>query len=534
MAVNFDLHNRLEPWREHQADLQRGFLAEIADPVWFLGRQWQLGEHQGEDAASPVLVRVAYRRQPIGEDPSRPGQFPGRGPDEEKPLTPAETIVEGEPDDWWTLGRRIRLGRAAYERAGPLLDNLPAHERAALGLPPLPPPYDVFAGGYDGLAMFRRRQALQLPPDLFAECPTVARGDHWRAAKFVYETSFALAATPGALRIARHDGGEIDWWSAEATDPLPEAGDDQRFAAVQQPARFNYPGAPAPRWWQIEDARVDIGGFPPDRSHFPTLLLLDLLLEHSNDWFTFHLDAQIGDIVTVDGITVVDIFGDEYSSADPRWTARLSTPATGSLFRLRGWEAAPGALALWPVAATPVTGEALEQVALGVDEDANLLWAVEERADGRILASLENEPAPSPALAPNPDLEAGSAIAYLYQPSTATPHHWHPYVLDVDPEARRRFVQARLVDFTQPPQTPTWLAPAPRARLLADDQRGPGDPFHAVDPGEAPVSGLRLDRRYVLARRTDGSPVLWVQRRRLPLLSPPAHRLRFDVLQEGS
>jgi hypothetical protein len=32
------------------------------------------------------------------------------------------------------------------------------------------------------------------------------------------------------------------------------------------------------------------------------------------------------------------------------------------------------------------------------------------------------------------------------------------------------------------------------------------------------------------ARRTDGTPVLWTQRRRHPLLTPPALALRFDAL----
>jgi len=47
-----------------------------------------------------------------------------------------------------------------------------------------------------------------------------------------------------------------------------------------------------------------------------------------------------------------------------------------------------------------------------------------------------------------------------------------------------------------------------------------------------PSLGLRLERRYMLARGTDGQPVLWSQRRRLPLLAPPALGVRFDLMQE--
>ena len=37
---------------------------------------------------------------------------------------------------------------------------------------------------------------------------------------------------------------------------------------------------------------------------------------------------------------------------------------------------------------------------------------------------------------------------------------------------------------------------------------------------------------YVLGRRTDGQPVLWIQRRRTTLNAPPTSMLRFDVLEE--
>src|SRR5690349_21258750 len=71
MAVVYDLMRRLEA-EPRLEDLARGFKAETADPVWFLGRHWQLGEHLGEDASSPV--RVEYRPSlvpvdPLGGDP---------------------------------------------------------------------------------------------------------------------------------------------------------------------------------------------------------------------------------------------------------------------------------------------------------------------------------------------------------------------------------------------------------------------------------------------------------------------------------
>ncbi len=44
---------RTEP-RGTSGTLEAGFAARLGDPLWMLGRQWQLGELLGEDAGSPV------------------------------------------------------------------------------------------------------------------------------------------------------------------------------------------------------------------------------------------------------------------------------------------------------------------------------------------------------------------------------------------------------------------------------------------------------------------------------------------------
>ncbi|MDP8910419.1 MAG: hypothetical protein M3N47_15170, partial [Chloroflexota bacterium] len=77
-------------------DLDAGLRAAVADPVWFLTRQWQLGEHQGEDASSPVAVRATVSHTPLSFDAADPAMDPTN--------RPGEALVEGEPGDWWTIG----------------------------------------------------------------------------------------------------------------------------------------------------------------------------------------------------------------------------------------------------------------------------------------------------------------------------------------------------------------------------------------------------------------------------------------------
>src|SRR5436309_13247593 len=100
----YTLYRSVEPARP-LGDLARGVRARVADPVWFLARQWQLGEHRGEDASSPVAVDVSSTHAPITYEPTRPDLDPT--------VVPAEALLETEPGDWWTIGRRVRLGRAA-------------------------------------------------------------------------------------------------------------------------------------------------------------------------------------------------------------------------------------------------------------------------------------------------------------------------------------------------------------------------------------------------------------------------------------
>jgi hypothetical protein len=496
----FDVLLRLEP-DPHQHDLSRGWAAELADPVWFLGRQWQMGEHQGEDASSPVTVELAPQVTPIE---------PAAGQHSLDPATiPAQAILESEPGDWWTIGRRVRIGRMVAEHAQAHGITLPAH----LTLADLPVPYDRLSGtGPDGRTMWLQRGALGLDESWFGTPgpPPAEPVDHWDPAELSYSADLAAGGT--TLTISRHDGGDLDWFNADAAAPLTAAPAGDPIQLI--PGRLHYPSAPLPRWWQIEDAQASIGGEAPDRAALATLVLIDLIVNHSNDWFTFSLPAPTGHIVTLADATVIDSFGD-------RWP--LSAPADWSLHTTTGLD--HGSIVLWNTARTPLTGPVMDDVVIGIDEDANLVWAVEQVVAGRTLPT----PTP-PATPPASHGDAETPPTYSYLPMTPIPRYWHPYVLDVV-NGLRRFVQGRAADLSGP--TPQLLPP-PICDLLADPKAQPGGPVHQLEPAAIPAEGLRIQRRSMLARATNREPVLWTQRRRDLLLAPPTFALRFDVLQRDA
>jgi len=117
--------NRLEP-RARQTDFARALRAEIADPAWMLGRQWQFGEMRGEDTGSPVRAQIATRAARIeatGRDPTR---LDPRVRDE-----PLEACVERETYFRDDLRWRAQLGRRLLE----ILDDAGARYDALGVLP---------------------------------------------------------------------------------------------------------------------------------------------------------------------------------------------------------------------------------------------------------------------------------------------------------------------------------------------------------------------------------------------------------------
>ncbi len=508
------LHFRLEPLSP-TTDFHRGLRARVADPVWFLTRQWQLGELQGEDVSSPVSVSVSVTHEPLRYAPRRPDLDPAH--------IPAEALVEAEPGDWWTVGRRVRLGRAA----APLLPALPPQRLQTLRLGPLPPPYEALSGELDGRAIFTA--GLLAGHALWNEVPSPT-ADNWSSRRLTHEARFS-AGTRG-LDVRDHDGGDVDWYTADAGAAVLRA-DSGTAASMPAPrqllvSRLSYPGAPHPRWWQIEDQAVDLGAFSPDRSHLGTALLLDVALAHADDWFWFPVPEpppaangkrppSSGMLVTLRETVVHDSFGDTWTLAPP--------PVDGehawSLFRTTGMEA--GALLIWPVAVAPHAGPWLDEVSLGIDEDANVAWAVELRADGRVLLADDTSEA-----AARETTRTGTR-QFRYLPMTTLPAHWHPYRRTGPDGVYGDWQQGLVADLGG---VLPRVRPGPASRLIGGPS-GPGfGRGHEIAAEAIASSGASLRRRARLARDTGGRPVLWVERSRTPLAGPPVSHLRFDVMAE--
>ena len=71
--------------------LTPGLEARVADPLWMLARQWQIGELRGDDAARPVGMTVSTRSASISEVSGPAGSLAADA------AVPMEYVVERRP-----------------------------------------------------------------------------------------------------------------------------------------------------------------------------------------------------------------------------------------------------------------------------------------------------------------------------------------------------------------------------------------------------------------------------------------------------
>jgi hypothetical protein len=519
MVLHIDKYHQLAS-RPGDRDLANGFAARIHDPLWLLARQWQMGEHQGENASSPVRIDCAVTRTPIAPLGGDPAFDPT--------IVPAEALVESELDDWWTMGRRVRVGERLA--ANPAIDLAAA--KGVRFLDP-PPPYDAFVGRLDGRAVWIAHERLGVPVSAFGDdAPPADSPAVWDSFRLNYHRQFETAERP--LAVTDHHGGPMDWYSADAvTDALLAEPVATPMCGVI-PVPLEYPGAPHSRFWEIEDATVDIGGYPPDTAHFATMLLVDLVYSHGDDWFLFPVTASAGHIVTIRSLKVTDAFGRSYTSTELENGAvkhpGLNAPTDFSIFKCDGLK--DESLVLWPVAESPLESGPIERVQFGIDEHSNVLWALERIIDmrevNRIPSDSDEEHPPYPAPTPVGDLQGKRE--YTYIPAVGLESRWHPYLLDWQAESEPAYKQWGLADYALQHPRPM---PHPEAQVLKAGTPVVPQP-HSISAAAMARGGLELERRWQLARDMEGRPVLWIQRQRRILRNPPARKIRFDTMEENA
>jgi hypothetical protein len=568
-------------------DTAQGEAAAVLDPLWMLARQWQLGELAGEDNGSPVGARMVVeagmldRWQPgagMGAATSRPYRA------EQRPL---EACVEAE---YWDTGTHSHL-RLAAEIGLNLQRLLTAASLAAtasllkgefrLSRPAPAPASDLATERYlgimagrviDGVALYRLLQPLHAKnrlADAFNQPPLSQATDDrqaileqlkiWMNAcagrtalmlttpeltgnaaawqrdrmEYAYATSARLGDWEVTLAAREHFEGETDWYTY-VFDPartLGAQGTSERLTFTYLPTSVQFRGMPKPRFWEIEDASVNLPTLARHRTDAASRLFVDFALRYSNDWFSVPLPLPAGSVSRIREMFVTNTFGEHLairhadSGTDGEWKMFALAVVSSDSNTVADFE---DAFPYRDVFVLPLTlgqvleGAPVEQVRFARDEMANLGWALEglvESASGHRVDRAEQYARSRPiASAPSAD------TVPRYRLGSSVPEHWVPLLPDRDDRTTRLMLKRGAAPRFDADGSIQAIEPV--GRLLE-----PGKADLAFFDEEVPREGIVAIRRYRYARSADGHAVLWIGRQKRPAQGEASSGLRFDTVE---
>jgi hypothetical protein len=376
--------NRLEP-RPRATTLTRALTAQVRDPLWMLTRQWQFGEFQGEDAASPALVTsnaetapmLAWRTGTAAPTPFDRLTMPLEPLVEREPLTkelslrvelgetfrtlltdaglvaqlpaylaqyriprPTEAVLAAMPDQ-----DEARFLRVVAERS---LDGVELYEDIVAAAPAQPATPAVPAGVLPVLVAFRAWVDATIGPLGVLDPPA------WKPERLEYGVD-VIATVPGRgnATLAAHPArsASFDWYSFDLGGAAPTGSPSPAPVVAKTtsilPMQVRFKGMPNKRWWHFEQGGTNFGAIHADKRDLGKLIVMDFMLVHGNDWFVIPFEMETGTICRVTSLTVRDVFGGttEVHRADAdaaagteRWsmysTSRTASPDLADFFIL--------------------------------------------------------------------------------------------------------------------------------------------------------------------------------------------------------
>jgi hypothetical protein len=552
-------YNRLEA-SPRTTDFSRSLKAEIRDPLWMLTRQWQFGEFQGEDAASPVTAQILGEHavmDRVGFTANTVSMYDGS--------LPLETLVERErlTGNLFVSTQMARVFLRLMRDKGltgylnqvltqyPITHLIDGNDVDGIQL------FNAVQGRlFDGYLLYRDivkpsgagtkfvdwMNSQGIPPTDQTQFNGIAelfvawyRRNYsqpeegvtaWTPEKLEYQ--FAVASPgPQQKRLVadQYYDGHLDWYSFDIDNGKkvmvpkePTTPSDVENFVSFIPAPIGFKGMPNPRFWMMEEQQTDFGAIDASATGLLHLLLAEFGLIYSNDWFMLPYPMQINTMCELKGITVTDVFG-EHTLIRPAGKGSESTWQRWAMYHLTDVNNATGDSSFFylaPALTKLMEGDPLERVNFLRDEMANLVWAVENRVPSQAGKGVHGDEMAMKDVVPPPFTPVNDSVAIRYVAGTTVPDNWIPFVpVRIEGTDREiRLQRARM--------------PAAKGALgvLLTERPAP----YYVNEEEVPRAGIVVERSFQRTRWLNGRTFLWIGRSKKAGRGEGWSNLQFDQI----
>lgn len=583
MTASITSWTRLEP-HCRDADMGRSISARLFDPLWLMARQWQMAEFQATDAGTPVQARLRatsamLSRCHLGDLPANTN---AQAPAYDPRRMPLETMVERRrmrpvnANDASMLTFAVEAGlqflrmvevqapsksyrnaliasfalqgadaAAADETTRRFMQTMtgraPDGRRLAAAFRPAGGIAQMLQDPTLAIAAVDRPRVQQAATDwlawydaLFTE-PAGPADEAWLPSRLEYAATVSASFSDQPLdqinlAASGFDGGRLDWSSFDCDMEVNMVSNgDHTFTPVIEttiPAPVTFRGAPAVRFWELEDSRLAYGLLPVGPTDLAHMMVIEYASSYGNDWFVVPLTLPVGSINRVDSLVVTDSFGvrtllrpigtqGTVARNFSMWQhANVRRPGAEDLSGRH-----PNVFFLPPAIGQVIESAALEDVLFMRDEMANVAWAIERSIENATeQARIYREPAPAPS-AP-----AATTDAPRYLLSSSVPGNWIPLLpvqlRSANNNVIQRLKRGRMLQIN---------GGAPTIHEAQGQALNLGAELLLYD-AEVPREGVHVTRLRRTSRWIDGSTFVWTSFRKQVGRGEGSSGLRFDQL----
>lgn len=409
----------------------------------------------------------------------------------------AEALSARVKDPLWFLARQWQTGAFEAENGGSL---------AAV---------DMESRHFPVARLQRGGKKVDAPPaiplDALVEAETDGDAPAWRAEALEYR--FGLETTGHSLDASDYPGFGLDWHHFDlASDGGGKGGvNDSPQSFV--PTQLDFPGAPDPRWWRLEEKDAYFDAPREAEPNALSTLLPEMFYLDIDNWYLIPAPMPAGSIREVTMLKVTDSFGvatEIQPVGDDDWNVFALDAAEGSKKGL-------GANALFApnIALDILDNEVLEDVRFTRDEQANLVWAWEQRytKDGETVVNGDRSDGP-----------IGASLGDGYRLMSEISPNWIPYVarqIERSPTDGEIHLRRARTDPNADRDNPQY-----RSKIV--------DEAWKLNEEEIPRTGLRVRRikrfAYGADGAGDGDGHFWVGRHKDAGRASDNPGLRFDYI----